>query len=335
MSHTHAKRASRGSVKNAVRIPYTSSSPFTLSAAAAESEGTQWRKSSRLLSRVASAVAQRILHTPRPPLKYGDILRDVPFHTHNRMVSFFSTHASFCEDEFGVSHAQCLRFTRGPWMGETAIVIGARGGNLWVMSRDGPNIAFPLNPVEKHKWEKVAVEPELVQRLREGLEAARRDVELDYTTEQQEFLQKAPDLFIEVVDDSEREIFTSDMRWSMRRYTKEARENNNNDDDSNSNSHNNDEDDDDHSSVGNAVERSHSRVDAENVEGNNNNNSNDNDNRSVTPAMSESKKSKRVVIVPQVVQSTGDLGWAGEGIVVVNGGGVESFAASLSASVLL
>ncbi|KAH9600140.1 hypothetical protein LSM04_003850 [Trypanosoma melophagium] len=336
MSHiTNPKRASRGSVKDAVCIPYTSTSPFLSSHnnnnnTAAASEGTHWRKSSRLFSRMASAVAQKILHAPPPALTYGDILRDVPFHTHNRIVSFFSTHASLCEAEFGVSHGQCLRLTQGAWRSETAVVVGARGGTLWIVGSSGPATAFPLQPVEKHKWEKIAVVPELVQKLREGLEAARRDVDLDYTVEQREFLQKAPDLFMEVVDDSERNlVFTSDMRWSIRRYTKRHRDNNNNedgDDSSNSNG-GNDPDTDDIGSADNVVEQSRRSVD-----GNNDNNNNES---VTTTSMRGDKKSKRVVLVPQVVQSTGDLGWAGEGIVVVNAGGVESFAASLSASVLL
>ncbi|KEG10723.1 hypothetical protein DQ04_03371030 [Trypanosoma grayi] len=292
MRSSHAKRASRGSVKEPAPIPYTASSPFVVHAK--QRKSTKQPRAVSFLTRVASAVLQKFLQTQPPPLQYGDVLRDVPFHLHNRIVGFFSTHPSLCEDDFGVCHGQCIRFTRGPWTNETAVVVGARGGYLWVVNREGPATARPLYAPEWHGWEKVAAEPELLVRLREGLEAAHRDADLDYDPEQREFLQKAPDLFAEVVDDE-----------------------------------------DNYGAGDVAVDDGWGEQKASCCSGRVSSNTADGHSVLSDASTTLSRARKRVILVPQVVQVSGDLGWAGEGVVVVDGGGVKSFSSSLSASVLL
>lgn len=260
-----------------------------------------------MLSRMKSAVLQTLRGSPQPSPTYGDILRNVPFHVHNRVVAFFSTHSSFCDDLFGVGHGACVRFTRGPWMDQTAIVVGVRGGVLWVVSEDGPVTARPITDAGKHQWKTTTADAALVTRFSEGLEAAKRDAELDYDSEQREFLQKAPDLYAELVDDEDGvggEDFLFGGRWSRRhsggsvagRYSSHGGASFNAD-----YSHN--------------CDCPHLHRHPDGGEG--------------------LAARRRVILVPQVVQVTGGLGWAGEGVVVLDNCGVKSSVASLSASVLL
>nr|CCC52918.1 conserved hypothetical protein [Trypanosoma vivax Y486] len=293
MDVAKAKRATRGSVKDILPTPYTTSSPFVATRGATTKIMTRLKRTRDMFARTLSTMAQKLLRMgQRPRLEYGDIIRDLPFHTHNRVVSFFSTHQSLCSDIFGVSHGQCLRMMRGPWANELVVVIGVRGGRLWVLSDSGPVVARPIYAVEYLRWEKVAQVPSLEKRLREGLEAAQRDAKLDYDAEQREFLQKAPDLFAEVLDDETEAAVhvTKSNRNSgfSRLYTE------------------------DYSPIRDTVGDT---------------------SRSTAPRCGATQK--RVILVPQVELRTGSPGWAGEGVVLVNGGGVESFCASLSASVLL
>ncbi|RNF22563.1 uncharacterized protein Tco025E_03050 [Trypanosoma conorhini] len=301
-----ARRASRGSVKRPPTIPYTASSPFV--ANLEKRKGVRSLKAVSLVSRVASAVLQKIIPTSHTPPKYGEILREVPYHVQNRVVAFFSIHSSYCDHVFGVAHGQCIRFTRGPWMNEVAIVVGVRGGILWILSRGGPEVAHPLYDIEQHAWNKVEPDSALLVRFREGLEEARKDVELDYNPEQREFLQRAPDLYAEVVDDDVdggEELDTTELGWNSPSAGGIAGDD----------------------GVGHVDEGESSRA-PPNIVGNETTN-NTNRNGGLSTAKS------RIILVPQLLQVTDDLGWAGEGVVTVNGGGVKSFSASLSASVLL
>ncbi|EAN79348.1 uncharacterized protein TEOVI_000530700 [Trypanosoma equiperdum] len=290
-----ARRAARGSLKEPKQIPYTKSSPFVASAQARGAGNLLWKKPMAFLSRMVSVVMEKVRSSPSKHLKYGDILRDIPFHVHNRIISYFSTHPTLCVEVFGVSHGQCIRFTHGPWARQTAIVIGVRGGKLWVLDKDGPVMARPLFTIEQHDWEKLLPDEELLKRLKEGLEVARRGAELDYDPEQREFLQKAPDLFVEVVDD--------DMDYANAGSSAAL------------------------SSRGSCAKTIRSERYTSNV----------NPVRGMDDGIFElpERSRKRVILVPQIAQVTGDAGWAGEGLVVVNGGGVRSFTSSLSASVLL
>ncbi|EAN84523.1 hypothetical protein C3747_37g91 [Trypanosoma cruzi] len=299
MRHSSAKRSSRGFVKHSPPIPYTASSPFFTDVG--KPRGLQARKALGLVSRLKSAVLQKLLPTYHAPINYGDILREVPYYVQTRVVAFFSIHPSYCEDVFGVSHGQCIRFTRGPWMNEMAIIVGVRGGKLWIVGCDGPIVARPLREVQKHGWEKVRPEATLLGRFREGLVGARKDVELDYSPEQREFLQKAPDLYAEVVDDEVaggEEIDPVEVGWDGPTAGSRG----------------------EIDGVASCIPPNNGRT------GNTNND---------TRIGEFSAARKRIVLVPELLQSTNDLGWAGEDLVTVNGGGVKSFSASLSASVLL
>ncbi|PBJ71025.1 hypothetical protein TcG_04400 [Trypanosoma cruzi] len=305
MRHSSAKRSSRGFVKHSPPIPYTASSPFFTDVG--KPRGLQARKVLGLVSRLKSAVLQKLLPIYHPPINYGDILREVPYYVQTRVVAFFSIHPSYCEDVFGVSHGQCIRFTRGPWMNETAIIVGVRGGKLWIVGCDGPVVARPLREVQKHGWEKVRPEATLLGRFREGLVGARKDVELDYSPEQREFLQKAPDLYAEVVDDEVaggEEIDPVEVGWDGPTAGSRGESGGVAPSDG----------------VASCIPPNNGRT------GNTNND---------TRIGEFSTARKRIVLVPELLQSTNDLGWAGEGLVTVNGGGVKSFSASLSASVLL
>nr|CCC94975.1 unnamed protein product [Trypanosoma congolense IL3000] len=290
-----AKRDSRSSVKGPRRIPYTASSPFETSKQAATSERSPWREPLAFVSRVVSAVGEKLSPSPRKELKYGDVLRDVPFHIHDRVVAYFSSHPTLCIEAFGVSHGQCLRFTHGPWARSVAVVIGARGGKLWVLDKEGPVAARPLFTVEQHDWEKIDDDGELLKKLRDGIAVARDNAELDYDGDQREFLQKAPDLFVEVVDDDVDNLsnYTSSIRSTRGSCARSIRS-----------------------------ERCTTGV-------------------TTVVGMDDGvfelpeRTKKRVILVPQVTQVTGDVGWAGEGLVVLNGGGVKYFTSSLSASILL
>ncbi|RNF04518.1 hypothetical protein TraAM80_05110 [Trypanosoma rangeli] len=299
-----ARRASRGSVKHSPSIPYSGSSPFL--ANVEKRKGIRSFKAVDLVSRAASAVLQKIIPGPPTPPKYGDILREVPYHIQNRVVAFFSIHPCFCEHVFGVGHEQCIRFTRGPWMNEIAVVVGVRGGILWILGSDSTEVARPLYDIEQHGWNNVDPDSALLSRLREGIAEAWKDVELDYNPEQREFLQRAPDLYAEVVDDEDggEELDFSELGWDKARTGSAA---------------GNDGADHD--------EGKPSPDPPNNVRGEKANSSIKNGGLSTAR--------RRIILVPQLLQVTDDIGWAGEGVVTVNGGGVKSFCASLSASVLL
>ncbi|ESL10817.1 hypothetical protein TRSC58_01443 [Trypanosoma rangeli SC58] len=299
-----ARRASRGSVKHSPSIPYTASSPFM--ANVEKRKGIRSLKAVDFVSRVASAVLQKIIPSSPTPPKHGDILREVPYHVQNRLVAFFSIHPSICEHVFGVAHEQCIRFTRGPWMNEVAVVVGVRGGVLWILSRDGPEVARPLYDIEQHGWNNVDPDSELLSRFREGIADAWKDVELDYNPEQREFLQRAPDLYAEVVDDEDggEELDSSELGWDQPRTGGIAGNDGAGHDD--------------------GEPSPDPPNDVENLKAN-----------SGIKNGGLSTARRRVILVPQLLQATDDVGWAGEGVVTVNGGGVKSFSASLSASVLL
>ncbi|EKF37599.1 hypothetical protein MOQ_002205 [Trypanosoma cruzi marinkellei] len=306
MRLSSAKRSSRSSVKHSPPIPYTASSPFVTDVG--KPMGMQVRKALGLVSRLKSAVLQKLLPRYHTPINYGDILREVPYYVQTRVVAFFSIHPSYCQDVFGVSHGQCIRFTRGPWMNEMAIIVGVRGGKLWILGSDGPIVARPLHEIQKHGWEKVRPDATLLGRFREGLVGARRDVEFDYSPEQREFLQKAPDLYAEVVDDEVvggEESEPVEGRWDGPTAGSRGES----------------------GGIGpnDGVASSYISPDNDRTEMTNN----------CMRMSGVSAARKRIILVPELLLSTNDLGWAGEGLVTVNGGGVKSFSASLSASVLL
>ncbi|KAI5688695.1 hypothetical protein MNV84_01762 [Leishmania braziliensis] len=82
-----------------------------------------------------------------PALAPGDILRDLAFFTQASEVSFFSTHPSLCADVFGVAPGEVFEVgdsrastssgrvegeASSSTAGEVIVVVGARGGKLWV-----------------------------------------------------------------------------------------------------------------------------------------------------------------------------------------------------------
>ncbi|KAG5484368.1 hypothetical protein LSCM4_07935 [Leishmania orientalis] len=82
-----------------------------------------------------------------PALAPGDILRDIAFFTQASEVNFFSTHPSLCAQMFGVVPGEIFEMgggSAGPSSGageaesgssiagEAVVVVGARGGRLWV-----------------------------------------------------------------------------------------------------------------------------------------------------------------------------------------------------------
>ncbi|KAG5509994.1 hypothetical protein GH5_07842 [Leishmania sp. Ghana 2012 LV757] len=82
-----------------------------------------------------------------PALAPGDILRDIAFFTQASEVNFFSTHPSLCAQMFGVVPGEIFEMGGGcaepssgageaesgsSIAGEAVVVVGARGGRLWV-----------------------------------------------------------------------------------------------------------------------------------------------------------------------------------------------------------
>ncbi|KAL7699253.1 hypothetical protein NQL31_000988 [Lotmaria passim] len=75
-----------------------------------------------------------------PALQPGDVLRDVPFPTHKSEVAYFSTHPSLCADVFGFQPGEVLETVQcrigghgAAVVGQLVVVIGARGGRLYVL----------------------------------------------------------------------------------------------------------------------------------------------------------------------------------------------------------
>lgn len=71
-----------------------------------------------------------------PQLLPGDVLRDVPFFIQTAEVAYLSSHPSLCADVFGVVPGEVWEMmlgSGGALLGHVAVVVGARGGKLWVL----------------------------------------------------------------------------------------------------------------------------------------------------------------------------------------------------------
>lgn len=300
-----------------------------------------------------------------PPLQAGQVLRDFPFFTQSAEVRFFSTHPSLLDEVFGLRHGQRLRFTRGAWAGLQATVIGARGGAVWVLlaaesvARELPLPSpYAADPADEDDDDDVGVDGDgdgdagersassppapaaaaaaaaarLVQRrlqrhyglefvpspqpqggvaaeavTEEGfpielLHAAEAQASRLFTPEQRAFLQRAPDLFVSVVDESSSPEDSDDglQRSSLSFYQRAV------------------------STAAAASSSASTRT------------SRANSGRSAQSRKSGRADNSRVVLLsPCVLAASGTLGWGGEGAVMVNGGGVQAFPASLSASIVV
>lgn len=349
----------------------------------------------------ADDVSEECLAPLLPPLQPGQVLRDLPFFTQNAEVHYFSTHPSLLDAVFGLGHGQRLRFSCGPWAGQEAMVIGARGGAVWVLLRsetiarelplpscyapsqlsvyavnptgeedsdDDDDTARPSLTDREKRSGKASTSPSspavavrLVRRQLErqyGMEvlpmddestsaeathriaaevthsapfgiadlvqAAQAQAERLFTPEQRAFLQCAPDLFVSVVDEDSEDYPVAGDGSAAATAQAGARP---------------PEGDDDGLSF---YQRAVSTTATEGMPSSRRPRSLSPSNSAMrhdhegSPTGRRLRGAGRVVLLsPRVLSASGTLGWGGEGAVVVRGGGVHAFTASMSASIVI
>jgi hypothetical protein len=103
-------------------------------------------------------------------LQPGDVLRDLPCFTSTAEVTFLSTHPVLCADVFGLVPGEVLETMgegRAGVPGQLLVVVGARGGKLYVLGA-GEAVVRPLHvPVvspahQSHVWSTTETSPSRV-----------------------------------------------------------------------------------------------------------------------------------------------------------------------------
>lgn len=382
--------------------------------AAARGTRRRWLRIGRLFSRASASITHANSHNVNdderedkddevywnnngggpliPPLRPGDVIRDLPFFTQHAEVQFYSTHPSLLDDVFGLRHGRHIAFTHGAWAGQEAVVVGARGGALWVLlaaESAARELPLPLvataidksrvnggravitatsgfdpflaledgndNPQDTDAKSAAAVPfPRIIRDLlcdhygiqfpsadaagvthgtnssggaqeshhglgqlpADLLLAAEAQARRLFSDEQRAFLQCAPDLFLSVVDETAAACGGGGGGMASGGGSPFARPH--------------------HDGVGGETDTADTRADSDlsfyqsvvaSVTG-------------VGVGTSSHRGGggggpKMVLLPPCVLAATGTVGWGGEGAVVVEGGGVRTFAASMSASVVV
>lgn len=343
-------KSTRTSFKRHVHIPYGEAprnqpvvAPGSYALAARQHRAYSRRQDQvssirRLMSRVVNALTG---HSGPAPLRPGDVIRDFPYFTQVSEVQYFSTHPSLVVDTFGFWHGTRLKFGRGAWSGQEATVVGVLGGRLWVVLQ-GDAIARVLPMPSVAGASLVMDVPEEITRLcptstwvRQRLisyygitvlyeedgttkstessptmstngnpftpalmaEVAEEAQRL-YTPQQREFLQRAPDLYVHLVDEDGAPAAPEDGQNASPTSSRAGSP---------------------HSPLGSSGTQ-----------------------QQQAPSLyqhfiddREGAGSRLVLLAPRVILSSGTVGWAGEGTVVANAGGVYQSHASLSASIVV
>eukprot|EP00796_Vickermania_ingenoplastis_P004274 gene4274-3091_t len=153
---------------------------------------------------VASAAGSSSLLVP------GDSFRSFPFFVSNSEVAFFCTHANLCEEIFGLAHKQRVKCGAGPLAGRDATVVGARGGQLW-LAADGERTCRPLSTPPgacRHsslaaafteRYQLTGLPGSTAASFAEAARRAEATACRQLSAQQRAFLQRAPDLFVQMV----------------------------------------------------------------------------------------------------------------------------------------